>query len=147
MPEGPYEICCICGSPIGREGESWVHVYTSPSHSAYYTDLESAPVEIIEGTDESIRDYGYRHGCEFIHVTQEHIAALLSGKMLAWNNDEYSIFITLEAEPSPATPNELVSLLALAREALLRRPTIKIDVPVAFHNIPHKILRLTPPGV
>lgn len=56
-------------------------------------DEYSAPVEIIDGTDNAIARYGYRYGCEFIHVSQEHIAALLSGKMLAWNNDEYSIFI------------------------------------------------------
>lgn len=56
---------------------------------------DTEPVEIIENTDDAINKYGVRFGCEIIPLTTKQIDALKAGKLLAWNNSEYSIFIML----------------------------------------------------
>lgn len=50
-------------------------------------------ITIIEDSDEAREKYGTRYGVDFMTLSDEHIAALKSGKCLAANNGEYSQFI------------------------------------------------------
>jgi len=53
-------------------------------------------LEILEPTAEAIQEYGTGAGADMIHLSAEHIQALLEGKMLAWSDSEYSTFVVLE---------------------------------------------------
>jgi len=52
-------------------------------------------VEIIDNTKEAEDKYGHLWGSSTVVITQEHIDALLNGKQLAFNDGEYSQFITM----------------------------------------------------
>lgn len=55
-------------------------------------------VKIIDNTDEAVNEYGTDCSWDLIELKKEHIRALQSGKMLAWNDGEYSTFIVLDIE-------------------------------------------------
>lgn len=57
-------------------------------------------IEIIEASLEAQEKYGTRYGADTIILSREHLQALLDGKMLAWNDSEYSTFVVLEKEPN-----------------------------------------------
>ena len=50
-------------------------------------------VSIIEPTDAATDEYGHRCGSDMIWLEQKHVDALLNGKILAWNDSEYSTFV------------------------------------------------------
>lgn len=52
-------------------------------------------IEILEASDEEREKYGHRFGSDTIVLSPEHIKALQDGKMLAWNDSEYSTFVVL----------------------------------------------------
>ncbi|HHT97486.1 MAG TPA: hypothetical protein GXZ90_06300 [Clostridiales bacterium] len=52
-------------------------------------------VEIIDNTKEAEDNYGHLWGSSTAVITQEHIDALLNGKQIAFNDGEYSQFITM----------------------------------------------------
>jgi len=54
-------------------------------------------ITILEASEEAAKKYGHGFGSDSITLTEEHIAALRAGKMLAWNDSEYSTFVVLEA--------------------------------------------------
>lgn len=56
-------------------------------------------VIIIENTKESEDSFGHMWGSDTVVITQEHIDALLSGKQLAFEDGEYSHFITMNIRP------------------------------------------------
>ncbi|KKL12779.1 hypothetical protein LCGC14_2532350 [marine sediment metagenome] len=56
-----------------------------------------AEIAIIEASEEAAKQYGHRFSSDFITLTEEHMAALRAGKMLAWSDSEYSTFVVLEA--------------------------------------------------
>lgn len=53
-------------------------------------------IEIMEASEEDQNQYGHRFGSDTIVLSPEHIKALQDGKMLAWNDGEYSTFVVLE---------------------------------------------------
>lgn len=53
-------------------------------------------IEVLEATDEAIDKYGHRRGSDFIRLGPEHMEALKAGKVLAWNDSEYSTFVVFE---------------------------------------------------
>lgn len=55
-------------------------------------------VKIIDKTDEAANEYGINCGYDLIELKKEHIKALQSSKMLAWDNDKYSTFVVLDVE-------------------------------------------------
>ncbi len=54
-------------------------------------------ISVLEANDKAMNEYGHRFGSDTIVLTEEHIAALRAGKMLAWNDSEYSTFVVLES--------------------------------------------------
>jgi hypothetical protein len=64
--------------------------------------LEPTKITILEPTEEAADKYGWLHGAETVVLTQEHIDALLSGQMLAWNDGEYVTYLLVD----PAIPLE-----------------------------------------
>lgn len=52
-------------------------------------------VEIIDNTKEAEDNYGHSWGSSTAVIMQEHIDALLNGKQIAFNDGEYSQFITM----------------------------------------------------
>jgi len=52
-------------------------------------DRDGNDITIIENSDESIEEYGTRYGVDYMLLSDKHIAALKSGKLLASNNGEY----------------------------------------------------------
>lgn len=56
-------------------------------------------VVIIENTKESEDNFGHMWGSDTVVITQEHIDALLNGKQLAFEDGEYSHFITMSIRP------------------------------------------------
>lgn len=57
--------------------------------------MNVADVEIIENTKQGEDTYGHGYGSNTVVITNEHIKALLNGKQLAFNDGEYSHFITM----------------------------------------------------
>lgn len=56
-------------------------------------------IAILEATDTAAEEYGLGYGASPIKLKRKHIEALLQGKMLAWNDLEYSTFVIFgEAE-------------------------------------------------
>ena len=55
-------------------------------------------VEIIEPTEQAQQQYGYMFGTSTVWLSGEHIQALINGKMLAWDNEEYVTFVVLTKE-------------------------------------------------
>lgn len=53
-------------------------------------------IEIIENTCNAQDEYGHRCGSDWWKITREQIQALLDGKQLAFADDEYSSFISME---------------------------------------------------
>ena len=51
--------------------------------------------KVIERTCAAQDEYGHCFGSHTVALSREHIAALLDGKMLAWNDDEYSTFVLM----------------------------------------------------
>lgn len=67
------------------------------SKDAYDSELEDEDrIEIIPATSESMDEYGHGHGSELVTLKQEHINAILSGKMLAWSDGEYVTFVVFD---------------------------------------------------
>lgn len=64
------------------------------------TDIEWSDdeIEIIERNYEALENYGLLFGESFVLLTPEHIKALQAGKVLAFNNGEYSTFLGLKPE-------------------------------------------------
>ena len=54
-------------------------------------------IEILEPNDEAANKYGHNYGAELVVLNDEHLTALKAGKMLAWNDSEYSTFVILES--------------------------------------------------
>jgi hypothetical protein len=52
-------------------------------------------VEIWDASDDAVSEYGIRYGTQLVRLSQAHIDALQQGKMLAWNDSEYSTFVIL----------------------------------------------------
>lgn len=65
-----------------------------------YRDIEGSiameSLAIIEATAEASSEFGHGFGSDVIALTEEHMAALRAGKMLAWRDSEYSMFVVLE---------------------------------------------------
>jgi hypothetical protein len=53
-------------------------------------------VTILEATGKAAGEYGHGYGSDLIKLQPKHIEALLRGKMLAWNDSEYSTFVVFE---------------------------------------------------
>lgn len=51
--------------------------------------------EIIEPTREAVEKYGFGYGAEFLQFSKEDVQALLDGKIVVWNDGEYSHFVRL----------------------------------------------------
>ncbi len=51
------------------------------------------PPKILEPTKAATDEYGHGYGSEIIVLTDEHLAALLDHKMLAWSDGEYTHFL------------------------------------------------------
>lgn len=58
----------------------------------YWTDPNDC-ITVLDGTDEAINGYGHRCGSDFIRLGPEHMEALNAGKVLAWNDSDYSTFV------------------------------------------------------
>lgn len=54
---------------------------------------EGLPIEIIENTYEAGKERESLYGSRSIKLTDEQIDALKEGKLLTFNDDEYSTFI------------------------------------------------------
>ena len=63
----------------------------------FWTDPNDSIV-ILEATDEAAKKYGHRSGSDLMRLGPEHLQALQDGKMLAWNDSEYSTFVIFDAE-------------------------------------------------
>lgn len=61
--------------------------------------MSIADVEIIENTKQGEDAYGHGYGSDTVVITREHVEALLNGKQLAFNDGEYSHFITMNIRP------------------------------------------------
>lgn len=53
-------------------------------------------VEIIENTKKSQDEYGHSYGSSTVVLTDEQMKALKNGKQLAFNDGEYSTFLTMK---------------------------------------------------
>ena len=53
-------------------------------------------ITIIEPTKKDMYEYGLNCGHDVIKLSSKHIEALKNGKMLAWNDNEYTTFLILE---------------------------------------------------
>jgi len=52
-------------------------------------------IEILEATKAAASNYGFGYGSSLMGLKSEHIKALKKGKMLAWNDGEYTTFVVL----------------------------------------------------
>ena len=59
---------------------------------SFWTD-SNEDVEILEANEKAQDNYGHNYGSETIVLSKEHIQALVNGKMLAWNDREYTTFL------------------------------------------------------
>jgi len=57
---------------------------------------DSDDIEIIENTKDARNIYGYRYGASDLELTSTQVNALLSGKCLAYNDGDYSTFISID---------------------------------------------------
>jgi|GEM_PF-2379453 len=55
-------------------------------------------VEILQATEKAIDEYGTLFGFDVIGLSPKHVEALQRGKMLAWNDGEYSTFVVLRGK-------------------------------------------------
>ena len=55
-------------------------------------------ITILDATEEAKDNYGHLYGSDCIVLEPEHMRALRSGKMLAWNDSEYTTFVVYAAE-------------------------------------------------
>lgn len=55
-------------------------------------------IQIIENTEKAMKKFGYFYGAEVVHLTKEHIDALLNGKAIAFTDGEYSTFLVYKKE-------------------------------------------------
>lgn len=69
------------------------------SKGIFWTDPNDS-IEIINASKEAADQFGHGYGSDLIRLTQEHIKALEEGKMLAWQDSEYSTFVILDKEKS-----------------------------------------------
>lgn len=69
------------------------------SKGIFWTDPNDS-IEIIETGQEAADRYGHGFGSDLIRLTREHISALEDGKVLAWQDSEYSTFVVLDKEKS-----------------------------------------------
>jgi len=56
--------------------------------------------DVIEATEGAIEAWGMGYGAELVFLSAAHIAALLSGKLLAFSDGEYSHFLVF-GDPPP----------------------------------------------
>lgn len=54
-------------------------------------------IEILDPSEEAQKEYGLLWGWDTIALSDKHIQALRDGKMLAWNDGEYSTFVLLDS--------------------------------------------------
>ena len=55
-------------------------------------------ISIIEPTVDDMNRYGHNYIGNIIVLSKEHIEALNNGKMLAWDDSEYTTFVKLKDE-------------------------------------------------
>jgi hypothetical protein len=53
-------------------------------------------ITILDANKRGADGYGYGCGAQLSVLTADQLEALLSGKMLAWNDGEYATFLVLE---------------------------------------------------
>jgi hypothetical protein len=53
-------------------------------------------VTVLEANDDEQDKYGHRYGSDTVILSMNHIMALIAGKMLSWNDGEYSTFVILD---------------------------------------------------
>ena len=58
-------------------------------------------VEIIEDTQMARDEFGHSYGSEIRFITNEQIQELLNGKMIAFSNGEYTIFMHIDIDRRP----------------------------------------------
>lgn len=58
------------------------------------TSFSNTSRAIIDNTEEARDDFGHYYGSENIVLTREEIMAIISGKVLAFTNEEYAHFIS-----------------------------------------------------
>ena len=63
----------------------------------FWTD-PNEDIEVLEATGEAMDKYGIRYGADLVCLKPKHMEALSQGKMLAWNDSEYSTFVILDKE-------------------------------------------------
>jgi len=57
-------------------------------------------IEILEANEKAQDSYGHNYGSDTVVLSKEHLLALSNGKMLAWNDGEYSTFVVFSKEES-----------------------------------------------
>ena len=62
-------------------------------------DRKYDEITILPATQEATKKYGHCHGYEIIGLSEYHIQALKDGRMLAWNDGEYSTFLVFIQQP------------------------------------------------
>lgn len=67
------------------------------SKGIFWTDPNDE-LEILDQTEAAMRGYGYRYGADCVNLREEHIKALLDGKVIAFNDSEYTTFLRLVKE-------------------------------------------------
>lgn len=55
-------------------------------------------IQILDATEEASIKYGHYAGYDLLKLNTTHLQALQAGKMLAWNDSEYSTFVILEKD-------------------------------------------------
>jgi hypothetical protein len=70
------------------------------SHMKLVFDEESDDITIINPTEEERESYGFSYGHDDLVLSEQHIQALIDGKMLAYDGGEYTTFIVKKQELS-----------------------------------------------
>lgn len=93
---------------IAKHAQQMSNLYTSPPlHLTEKLGAETRrnlwmpateDITILDNTREAAKNYGFYYGADYVALRPEHLEALKAGKMLAWNDMEYSTFIILVAE-------------------------------------------------
>lgn len=107
-----------------------------------YWDDPNNKIEILDATSAAKKKYGHLFGSDTIKLDIEHLLALLDGKMLAWNDTEYSTFVVCEGnrvdmlsalhrkireEASAEGLSEFVELAIRAGERGFVQATLKLE--------------------
>ena len=65
------------------------------SKGLFWSDPNDS-LSILPKTEEEAKKYHQTISADVVHFKKEHIDALLSGKMIAWNDSEYTTFVVLD---------------------------------------------------